>query len=121
MSAEALATLSPQRRGAVVGLFDGLRTARPISNFVRALTAKHSGTPLGMGRGPSRFGPLPRPPLEGVPFSVLYATEDLATAVYETVVRDRFDLNPDRMLESGDYSDRVAVNVSTVVGQSLAL
>ena len=25
------------------------------------------------------------------------------------------------MLESGDYSDRVAVNVSTAVGQSLAL
>ena len=121
LSAAVLATLPPWRRAAVVGLFDGLRTARPISNFVRVLASKHGGTPLGMGRGPCRFGPLPRPPLEGVPFSVLYASEDLATAVYETVIRDRFDVNPDRVLEFGDYSDRVAVNVSTVVGQSLAL
>ena len=105
----------------MVGLFDGLRTARSISNFVRVLASKHGGTPLGMGRGPSRFGPLPRPPLEDMPFPVLYASEDMATAVYETVVRDRFDLNPDRVLESGDYSDHVAVNVSTAVGQSLAL
>ena len=44
MSAAVLATLPPHRRAAVIGLFDGLRTARPISNFVRVLTAKHSGT-----------------------------------------------------------------------------
>ena len=121
MSAAVLATLSPRHRAAVAGLFDGLRTARPISNFVRVLAAKHGGAPLGMGRGPSRFGPLPRLPPEGAPFSVLYASEDLATAIYETVIRDRFDLDPERVLESGDYSGRVAVNLSTEVGQSLAL
>lgn len=68
------------------------------------LAAKYSGAPLEHGSRPMPVQPLSRLPPEGAPFSVLYASEDLATAVYETVIRDRFDLDPERGLESGDYS-----------------
>lgn len=44
---------------------------------------------------------------------MLYMAQDLATALYETLIRDRFDYLPHRILEPNDYDNRVAVNIST--------
>ncbi len=44
-----------------------------------------------------------------------------ATAVYETLIRDRFDLNPSRVLMPADYALRDAVNVSSSPGETLTL
>lgn len=52
---------------------------------------------------------------------MLYAAADLATAAYETLIRDRLDINPLRTLTPADYQARVAVNVSTAAGRSIHL
>ena len=90
-------------------------------NFVRVMSSRYLQTPLGFSGGPSRFGPLPSSP-DLIPlFGIIYVAEDLATAVYETLVRDRFDLNPSRILMPPDYAERAAVNVSTAAGQMVTL
>ena len=110
MSAASLSGLGPAQRAAVTRLFGGLRTTFAIRNFVRVLASVHATSPLGFSFAPSRFSPLPA---NLARFGVLYLAGDLATGVYETVVRDRFDMNPARVLYPADYSSRVAVNVST--------
>ena len=52
---------------------------------------------------------------------MLYLAQDLATGSYETIVRDRFDLDPVRILVNPDYAGRGAVNVSTNRGATIAL
>lgn len=47
---------------------------------------------------------------------MLYAATDLATAVHETLIRDRFDLDASRVLWHADYHDWIAVNISTGPG-----
>ena len=46
---------------------------------------------------------------------------DLATATYETVIRDGFDLEPERILLPEDYNSRVAVNISSKAEQTLTV
>ena len=53
-------------------------------DFLRVTPMAHQGTPLGMGFGATRFAS----PTDA--FKVLYIAEDLATAVAETLIRDRF-------------------------------
>ena len=67
---------------------------------------------------PSRFSPLPA---NAGLFGVLYLAQDLATGSYETIVRDRFDLDPFRILVNSDYAGRVAANVSTCPEATIAL
>ncbi len=52
---------------------------------------------------------------------MIYAAADLATAAYETLIRDRFDLEPARVLSPSDYTSRIAVNISTVAGGAVTL
>ena len=94
---------------------------RPLVNFVRVMGAGHSADPLGVSGGPSRFSPLLAGSGGISSFGVLYLAEDLATAVYETLIRDRFDLNPSRVLMPVDYARRDAVNVSSSPGETLTL
>ncbi len=112
-----LSTLDPTQRDAVAGLFAGLITVRSISNYVRILRRRYANNPLSPGSGPSRFSPilstldaLPQNPL----FQVTYMAADLATAAYETLIRDRFDLDLARVLLPEDYGTHVAVNISTL-------
>ena len=51
----------------------------------------------------------------------MYLAQDLATALYETVIRDRFDLLRQRILNPSDYSDRIAFNISTRPSQVMSL
>ena len=110
MTAARLATLSPADRIRVARLFDGLKTTRPVANYIRVLR-QGSLAPLGVSRGPSRFS--------GHGFGILYVAADLATASYEVVIRDRFDMNPSRVLMPSDYVACVAANISSV--QTLTL
>ena len=77
--------------------------------------------PLGFSGGPSRFSPLQRDPGQNPLFGIIYLAENLATGLHETLIRDRFDLNPSRILRPTDYSDRVAVNISTSSEQTPTL
>ena len=57
---------------------------RPLS-FLRVTPTRHRATPLGTGYGATRFAS----PTDA--FTLLYIAADLATAVAETLIRDRFE------------------------------
>ena len=120
MNAAGLASLAPQRRSEILSLFHGLRTVRAISNYVRITHHRFGTVPLGASSGPSRFSPV-RSPKGHPPFRVIYAAADLATAAYETVIRDRLDLEPARILTPAEYASRIAINLSTAPHQSVTL
>ena len=121
MTAADLATLAPELRVALARALGRLLRPEPIANYVRVSRAHHRDTPLEATAGPSRFSPRAHIPAANPPFKVLYLAENLCAALYETVVRDRFDLLPDRVLEPEHYSDHVAFEISTRPGVALAL
>ena len=61
--------------------------------------------PLGASPGPSRFSAVPAHGLvfDSALVPVLYAASDLATAAYETLIRDRFDLRSRRRCSPRPY------------------
>lgn len=65
-------------------------------SYLRVMPAAHAATPLGMGFGQTRFSSPDQT------FRLLYIARDLATAIAETVVRDRFEGAAERVL---DYSE----------------
>ena len=52
---------------------------------------------------------------------VLYGARTIDTAIYETLVRNRFDINPIRFLDSIDYENRSVVSFSTKKSQKIEL
>lgn len=78
-----------------------------FSSYVRVIPSIHQATPLGCAPGTSRFGGTDKS------FAVLYAASDLATAIAETVVRDRFEGISDRRMFVAELLDRTAVEVGT--------
>ena len=121
MSASALATLSPQRCTQVGQLFRGLLATRAVTNFVRVLATRYSRDPLRFSGGPSRFSPLSTGQGRNPLFGIVYIAEDLATGIHETLIRDRLDLNPSRILMPSDYAGHDAVNISTSSGLAVTL
>ena len=124
MTAADLASLAALPRLAIAQLFADLATIRPISNYVRVMRHRFADAPLGASSGPSRFGPIPSASTaanDNPRFRVIYAAADLATAAYETLIRDRFDLEPTRALSPADYASRIAVNISTVANAAVTL
>ena len=119
MKASDLLKLNSAQKVRVVGLFSGMKTVRPINNFVRVMPTIYAASPLSFGPGTSRFSPrklLSRPT---PPFGLIYGTVDVATACYEAVIRDSFDILPSRILRKSDYNSRSAINFSTVPGGGL--
>ena len=84
------------------------------------MATRFSQAPLGFSGGPSRFSPLPAGQGPNSLFGIVYIAEDLATGIHETLIRDRFDLNPSRILSRilipAIYAGREAVNISTSPG-----
>jgi len=119
--ASDLAKLNAAQRSAVSGLFNGLATARPLSNFVRVTSTVHAGSPLGFGPGSSRFSPRRLASRPTPPFGLIYGTVDLATGVYETIVRDSLDIMPACIMRRADYRGWSAINFSTRAGSGLNL
>ena len=93
---------------------------QPILNYVRIVYKDLS--PLEPSHRPSRFSPFVYSDAtnhENPLVDVIYMASDLATATYETLIRDRFDLEPARILATEDYRSRVAVNISTKLPETL--
>lgn len=61
--------------------------------YLRVMPQAHAATPLGMGFGLSRFAPPDKS------FKLIYIAQDLATAIAETVIRDRFEGEIERVLD----------------------
>ncbi len=69
--------------------------------FLRVMRAEHRANPLGVGPGHSRFSS----PNDA--FRLLYIAADIATAIAETIVRDRFEGRARRVLERSELDTRV--------------
>ena len=79
-----------------------------FSNYVRVIPSIHEGTPLGTAAGHSRFGGT------NGSFAVMYAARNLATALAETLIRDRFEGVERRSLFATELSGHSAVQIQTV-------
>lgn len=133
MKAEQLNNLHLNSKQAkqIESLLSELQTTRPIMNFVRIMSTKLAikntiqigvkSAQLGTSFGPSRFSPVYTSKTNRSKFRILYCAADLATASYEAIIRERFDLDPMRVLTPSDYQTKCAVNVSTQPGQTLTL
>lgn len=64
--------------------------------YLRCTPLVHRATPLGMGHGHTRFAS----PTDS--FKLLYVAADLATAIAETIIRDRFEGTATREIMSSD-------------------
>jgi hypothetical protein len=88
------------------GLLASQTKAFEFKDYVRIIPSVYAATPLGCAPSNSRFGGTDQS------FAVLYAARDLATALAETVIRDRFEGMADRRLFVEDLADRVAVQLN---------
>jgi hypothetical protein len=75
-------------------------------NYLRVMPKVHSGMPLGMGYGQTRFASPDRS------FQLVYLAHDLMTGVAETIVRDRFEDQTDRTLHASEVSDWAASTIA---------
>ena len=75
-------------------------------NYLRVMPKVHSGNPLGMGYGQTRFASPDRS------FQLVYLAQDLMTGVAETIVRDRFEDQTDRTLHASEVSDWAASTIT---------
>jgi len=80
-----------------------------LKDYLRVIPSIHIGTPLGVGPGHSRFSG------KAGNFFTLYAARNLATAISETVIRDRFEGVADRRLFIEEFQDRVVVQLRTIL------
>jgi hypothetical protein len=74
--------------------------------YLRVTELAHRATPLGMGFGRTRFAS----PADA--FKLLYIGEDLATAVAETIIRDRFEGGTAREISEGEITKWGATEVN---------
>ncbi|PKP99094.1 MAG: hypothetical protein CVT74_08920 [Alphaproteobacteria bacterium HGW-Alphaproteobacteria-13] len=74
-------------------------------SYLRVTELAHRATPLGMGFGKTRFAS----PADA--FKLLYIGEDLATAVAETIIRDRFEGTIAREISEGEITKWGATEV----------
>lgn len=77
-----------------------------VTSYLRIIEARHSGTPMGMGYGKTRFAS----PSDS--FTILYAAQNLATALAEKVIRDRFQGRRDRVLLQADIEELAVASLS---------
>ena len=81
---------------------------QPIS-FLRIMPSDKMATPLGMGYGHSRFSSPNKT------FRVVYLAHDLATAIAETIVRDRFEGASGRVLDETEIEEWAIAEVSATI------
>ena len=99
----------------IVSLFGGMLVRRSLKNFTRVINRLHSSSPLGVGDVPSRYSASIFVSLQfgTVAPKVIYGAQSLDTAIYEAIVRSRFDIEPNRFLDPTSYSRKSAVTFST--------
>ena len=76
--------------------------------YLRVMPATHMATPLGMEFGNTRFSSPRRA------FRLIYVARDLATAIAETVVRDRFEGATERVLDQTEFEDWAVAEVTAI-------
>ena len=74
--------------------------------FLRVMPVAHMKIPLGMGFGQSRFSS------PNQVFKLLYLARDLATAIAETIVRDRFEGASARVLDESEIENWAVAEVT---------
>lgn len=77
------------------------------SAYLRVMPIAHAATPLGMGFGQTRFSAPDNS------FKVLYIARNLATAVAETIIRDRFEGRAKRVLDLTEVDDWAFAEIKT--------
>ena len=75
------------------------------SYYLRVLPSVHMATPLGMRFGSSRFSS------PGNAFRLVYIAYDIATAITETIIRDRFEGASDRVLDETEIEKSAVAEV----------
>jgi RES domain-containing protein len=75
-------------------------------SYLRVIPAAHAATPLGMGLSHTRFSSPDRT------FRLIYLARDLATAIAETIVRDRFEDATERVLDHSEIEEWAVAEVS---------
>jgi len=76
-----------------------------VTGHLRIMEARHRATPTGTGHGETRFSsPVGT-------FTILYAAQDLPTALAEKIIRDRFQGRKKRVLLRADFDEMVVANL----------
>jgi hypothetical protein len=76
------------------------------SAYLRVMPKVHAATPLGMGFGQTRFSAPDNS------FRLVYIAHDIATAIAETIIRDRFEGRARRVLDITEVDDWAFSEVS---------
>ncbi|BAK67285.1 hypothetical protein SLG_26100 [Sphingobium sp. SYK-6] len=76
-----------------------------VPGYLRIIEARRRATPMGVGHGKTRFSSATNA------FTVLYAAQDLPTAIAEKVIRDRFQGKQARVLLGADLDELVVTNL----------
>ena len=99
----------------IVNLFGGMLVRRNLKNFIRVIDQLYESSPLGGGDVPSRFRASISVSLKfgTVAPKVIYGAQGLDTAIYESIVRSQFDIEPNRSLDPTSYLPMSAVSFST--------
>ena len=99
----------------IVSLFGGMLVRRNLKNFIRVIDQLYESSPLGVGDNPSRFRASIFVSLQfgTVAPKVIYGAQGLDTAIYESVVRSQFDIEPNRSLDPISYAPMSALSFST--------
>jgi len=77
-------------------------------SYQRIFPIAHIATPLGTGPGKARFSSV-----DGS-FHTLYAAASLATAIAETIIRDRFEGVPERCLFSSELTGSSVASLTAI-------
>ena len=75
-------------------------------SYLRLMPVAHMAAPLGMGFGQTRFSSPSRA------FRLVYIARDVATAVAETIVRDRFEGVTERVLDQTEIEEWAIAEVA---------
>ncbi|WP_455274127.1 RES family NAD+ phosphorylase [Rhizobium herbae] len=67
--------------------------------YLRVMPVAHMATPLGIGFGQTRFSS------PGRIFQLIYSARDVATAIAETIIRDRFEGATERVLDESEIEE----------------
>ena len=91
----------------IIRLFECLHVKTSLRNYSRVFRKSYSSTPLGVGKLGSRFSTTEedRNKMNQNSHRILYGASTIETAVYEAIVRDRYDLQPVRMLHPENYQN----------------
>lgn len=75
-------------------------------SYLRVMPISHVATPLGMGFGQTRFSS------PSMAFRLVYIARDVATAIAETIVRDRFEGATERVLDQTEIEEWAVAEVT---------